>query len=41
MKRADQALYRSKSQGGLDYCFYASGEPMPRIIAGERPLHLA
>lgn len=26
--KADRALYRSKSAGGSDYCFYASAEPL-------------
>lgn len=40
MKRADKALYRCKSQGGLDYCFYAAAEPVRAVLRSEARLHL-
>lgn len=40
MKRADKALYRCKSQGGLDYCFYAAAEPVRGIARPAPRLHL-
>jgi diguanylate cyclase (GGDEF)-like protein len=40
LRRADKALYRCKSQGGQDYCFYAASEPVRDIARPERRLHL-
>lgn len=40
MKKADKALYRCKSRGGVDYCFFAATEPVRRMGGQERSLHL-